>query len=967
MHMMLMFTQLKSRNIMFLVVFFWLILPIEAQIVGTPFVRNFERSDYQGGFQTWSIAQGDNGMMYFGNNNGLLEYDGINWILYPLPNSSIVRALCKGKDHVLFSGGFNEIGYFELGKMGGVTFKSLLSLVPEESRDFGEIWKIFMHSDGVIFQSFSQLMFYKDNEIKIIKAPSSFHFSFLVNGEYYVNDLEKGLMRYSMGELFPLVGMERLKGLELWSVLPFENKLMIATASKGIYLYDGNSLKEWACETNTLLKPQQIYSAIRLSENELAFGTIQNGLLISDRTGKPLQELNWRDGLQNNTILCIHKDQFNNLWLGTDHGIDYVEINSSLTRLSYNYGLSTGYTAIFREGNLYLGTNQGLFITRWNVPDHELSHSRPFKIINETQGQVWTLNEIGGALFCGHNSGTFIIEKDRATKISDVAGGWTYLEIPSQNNKVIGGTYSGLILFEKINGQWTFSKRVPGFSESSRSLAIDTDGSIWMAHGMKGVFHLWLNEQYDSIIQFDFYNSQNSPLNDYAVNMAQTNLGILFNSGVNTFRYDKVKKSFESMPQFESYMNGLSISSLKEDDQGDLWYFDNSRAGVLRRQEDGTFNKIDLPFRRLEGSFVNGFEFVYPYHEGNVIFGTENGFVHYNPSLNKSYAYPFKAYIRTIHTFYPDTILHVDSSLLEKPVVLNYSNNGADFSFSANDFENSDKILFSTRLEGYEIKWSEWQSRPSREFTNLEEGNYIFSVKAKNTYGTVTKPVSVEFRVLPPWKRTITAYIIYLLFVVGLLVMLAWWIKKRVEKTKLHTQLQQEELFRKREEVLQRETLEAEKKVIKMRNEKLREEMVIKDKELANATMQTLHKNKTMINIKNELNKISSSFDTQQKYHIQLLIRKINKEIDNENQWKVFETHFENVHEAFLTRIKLAFPILTPRELKLCAYLRMNISSKEISVLMNISTRGVEISRYRLRKKFNLGREENLTDFILSF
>jgi FixJ family two-component response regulator len=96
-------------------------------------------------------------------------------------------------------------------------------------------------------------------------------------------------------------------------------------------------------------------------------------------------------------------------------------------------------------------------------------------------------------------------------------------------------------------------------------------------------------------------------------------------------------------------------------------------------------------------------------------------------------------------------------------------------------------------------------------------------------------------------------------------------------------------------------------------------------------------------------------------------MKKINRDLDNEKQWQVFETHFENVHEEFLKRLKDKFPELSPRELKLCAYLKLNISSKEISSLMNISTRGVEISRYRLRKKLNLDRNSNLTDFIMSF
>ncbi len=956
-----------SRISILIVILLSMVSLVHTQNLGTPFVTNFERSDYGGGFQTWSIVQGNNGMMYFGNNNGLMEYDGTNWTIFPLPNNSIVRAICKGTEDVLYSGGFNEIGFYQLGEMGGAHFTSILSLVPEKDRDFGEIWKIFEHPDGVIFQSYSQIMLYKDNQIKVIKAPTSFHFSFLVNGEYYVNDLSKGLMRYSMGELFPLIGLDELKGLELWSVLAYKNKLMIATASNGIFLYDGNTLTEWKSQVNSLLKEEQIYSAIRLSETELAFGTIQNGLLISDLNGNPIQELTWKDGLQNNTILCVQKDQYNNLWLGTDHGIDYVEINSPLTKLSYNYGLSTGYTALMRDGILYLGTNQGLFAMNWNDLRNGFPQSRSFQVIEATQGQVWSLVPMGEEVFCGHNSGTFLIKGQSATKISDVAGGWTYLKIPSDTNKIIGGTYSGLTLFERIQGQWVYQRRIAGFSESSRSLAMDTDGTLWMAHGLKGVFHLWLNATMDSIVNVDFYNSENSTLDDYAVNMTSTSFGILFNSGDKTYKFNKSSNTFEVMSQFTTYMQGLPISGLREDAAGNLWYFANNQAGVLRKQEDGTFNNIDLPFRQLKGSFVNGFEFVYPYDKENVIFGTEKGFVHYNPAFKKSYLYPFKAYLRTMQTFYPDTLLQINNTFSQTNTILSFNNNGAVFSFCANDFENSDKMLFSTKLEGFEKKWSDWHPRQSREFTNLEEGKYTFSVKAKNIYGTTSDPVSIGFTVLPPWQRTVWAFIVYILLSLVALVGGVKWLIIRFDKTKKRAAEHQKEIFRKKEEAMQREALEAEKQVIKLRNDKLREEMLKKDKELANSTMNTLHKNETMISIKNELNKISKSLDNHQSYPIQHLIKRINKEIENENQWKIFETHFESVHEAFLTRIKSAYPLLTPRELKLCAYLRMNISSKEIAVLMNISTRGVEISRYRLRKKFDLSRDENLTDFILSF
>ena len=261
-----------------------------------------------------------------------------------------------------------------------------------------------------------------------------------------------------------------------------------------------------------------------------------------------------------------------------------------------------------------------------------------------------------------------------------------------------------------------------------------------------------------------------------------------------------------------------------------------------------------------------------------------------------------------------------------------------------------------------------WGNKHNREFTNLPEGDYTFFVKGRNIYGNETEAAFFKFTINPPWERTVAAYIAYFiigLFVIGIILLI---IKKKIQRSKRQEKKVLEEKFKEKEEKMMLETLEAEKEIIRLRNEKLREKMIMKDKELANSTLEMIQKNKLLTKIKNELKKISSpSLDEESNNNIHMLSRKINRELDTDKQWKVFETHFENVHEAFLKRLKTQYPDLSPREMKLCAYLRMNISSKEIAILMNISTRGVEISRYRLRKKLQLKRNQNLTDFILSF
>jgi len=533
---------------------------VNAQICvpGTPFIQNFHRSEYQGGNQTWDIQQASNGMMYFANNDGLLEFDGMHWNKYSLPNNSIARSIRCSNDGIIYAGGFNEIGYYTIGNNGGAIYQSLMHLIPEGSSDFDEVWKIYIHPDGIIYQTYNQLLIYKDEKIQVIDAPSIFHFSFLVKGEYYVNDMENGLMRYSMGELFKLTGVEKLIGKEIWGILPYKNKLLIATASEGVYYYNGNSSELLECSSNDFLKRNQIYSTI-LFEDKLAFGTIHDGILICDFEGNPVHHLNKTDGLQNNTVLCISNDSYGNIWLGTDQGIDYIKINSPLTKISDNYGLSSGYAAFIDKDRIYLGTNQGLFTKRNNSFDSSRGSSKQMSLVKNTSGQVWSLCDVDGTLFCGHNNGAYIITNTEAKKISEVPGAWMFLKVPGYPNKLISGTYSGLALYSKRKDEWQFVKVLSGYSESSRNMEFDPNGSLWITHGYKGIYNIKFSTEYDSIIDIRFYNDKNSSLPERVTSLVNIRGKILFPGSNGILEYSAEDDDFVKNIKFRTIDVVLSI------------------------------------------------------------------------------------------------------------------------------------------------------------------------------------------------------------------------------------------------------------------------------------------------------------------------------------------------------------------------------------------------------------------------
>lgn len=941
----------------------------EVKSIGTPLVRNYSTTAIQAGIQTWMIDTGTSGMMYFANNDGVLEFDGLTWRTYPLPDNSVVRSVKITFDGRICAGGHNEFGYFQSNESGKLIYHSLHQLLPERYRDCDEIWKIHEQGNDIIFQSFTQIMIYHNDTIAVIEAPAMFHFSFLVNGELFVNDQTFGLHKLENKKLVRQQGMEVLNGKLIWAILPFGNEVLIATADEGIYSYDGNKLSPWKNQTSELLREKQVYYATALGHNLYAFGTIQDGLIVCDTDGNLIQHVNVEKGLQNNTVLSICSDPFSNLWLGLDNGIDYVGINSPVTYFSTFNNLSAGYTAVIHEGLLYMGTNRGVFYHDWESLKKG-SVDQKFKPVSGTQGQVWSLQVIDGTLFCGHNSGVFIIEKTKSEMLSGIQGGWTFLQPESRNDLVICGTYTGLVKFEKKNGRWSKGVQIKGFKESSRYMANAGDRSIWISHGYKGVFRTRFTPNFDSVVQIDFYNSRHGFPSDKDISVFEVFRRVVFTTGKGVFKFDEQTKSFVPDPFFPTRSLRTDMNILREDSLGNLWYFTADRAGVYRLREDGNFTEVEIPFREMKGKFIKWFQFVYPYDETNVFFGTQNGFAHYAPGSYKNFQQPFYAFIRKMEILSGvDSVLFSGSSVSNDfKTVIPYRFNQLQFEFAANDYTNPESLRFMVKLDGFDNEWVEWQQLNTRQFTNLQHGDYTLHVKAINLYDTESREARLSFAILPPWYHSRYAYIVYVILFLVMMGLMAKYIRYRVERSQKAFQEEQRKLFAERENQLQIESLKAEKEVIRLRNEKLQTERIQKDKELANTTMQIIQKSKLLISIRNELQKLQRELAKHAASgFLSSIIKKINRSIDTEKQWEVFESHFENVHEEFLKRLKENYPDLSPRELKLCAYLRLNISSKEIANLMNISVRGVEISRYRLRKKLNLEHDQNLTDFILTF
>lgn len=980
---------MDRKLIYIIIIAFLFVSELRAEMtgIGVPSIQNFTRREYRGGTQNWGIAQDQHGFMYFANNEGLLAFDGTKWNLYRMPNSSIVRSVMIDKKGQIYIGAYNEFGKMEVDAAGQMKFHSLKKYLPKDFQNFDDVWNINSFQDQTVYQTYNcAFLFKNDSTVSVIKAPTRFQNSYLVNNRLFFNDQENGLMEYTNNGLVPLNGNGKIKGEEIWSVLPFNNSsnLMVCTLNKGIFIYNGNELKEWNVPVNNQLKQKQIFSALVVQEKYYAIGTIQDGLIIIDESGNIVQHINRQKGLQNNTILKVFADRVGNLWLGLDNGIDYLNVNSPITFLHQSDGIGAGYTSIIHNGKIYFGTNQGLFVKDWNVGQQ----NQDFRLIAGTNGQVWYLGVHDGVLICGHNKGTFAIDGEKATQISTEAGAWKFHILKRFPEYLIGGTYSGLIYFKKQKNIWVYVGKIAGFNESFRVFEEDENGDLWMSHGFKGIYHIRIGNSLESIAGYDFFSKKDGLPSNYNLNVYKIKGKIVVTSNVGFFEYNPNKKLFENSSYFNQLLTPLKdISFLKEDHDGNIWYvawdMGKNKAGVFRIQEDLSYKHISAPFDILTGKFISGFESIYCYSPEHVFFGTEEGFAHYSPLSRFNNAPKFETFINKATANYLDSTFFGGNHLYRETesksneqssvnelnhITFNFpfKDNSFRFSYTTPIFENQHNIEYSFKLTGYNEKWSGWSNIPFNEYAKLPPGTYTFSVKARNPLGLESTIDSLTFTVMPPWYRTIFAYLAYALLVLIATFFLVWYFLKRIETSRRKERLEHLKSYRQKENQYRQEALVAEKKIVSLKNEKLRIEMIHRDKELANQTMDLIRKNKFLQKIKEDLEKIKkSTTDELLKEKINSLISKIDKDIDHKKQWEVFETAFDEVHEDFIKRLKEKYPNLTPKELKLCAYLRMNISTKEIAPLMNISVRGVEICRYRVRKKLNIDRDQNLTRMII--
>ncbi len=775
---------------------------------GTPYIKNFTYADYNAHVQHWSIVQDKRGVMYFGANHGVHEFDGASWRVIAMPNVSIVRSLATDDSDRIYVGAQDEFGYLKPDVRGEMQYVSLVSNVPLQERSFGDVRNVVVTGEEVWFRSNSHIFRLSghpapDNDqpqLQVWHSNTKFFGAFAVQDRFYVQQEGAGLMTMAGDSLSLMPGGEKFADVRIYFILPFstgsktamapgaqtdsmsrtrdEQTLLVATR-EGLFLFDGKTFQRFYTEADTFIREQRLQHGAWLSDGSLVLATERRGVAIVGRQGRLQRILDKTSGLRDVHVKFVYEDQRQGLWLALNGGVARYEIQQPLTLYQSTPGIENGVVAITRhQGRLYVATGLGIYYLQ---PAATPGGPPVFKPVTGITAQCTSLLSADEFLFAGAQDGLYRIENKRATLLLQENISCLYRS-KRDPTRIYVGLYDGLGRLELANGQAEFIGKYPGIATSISYVAEDDAGSLWLTTRYRGLWRL-LNpsrpgpldqtRQSKGILR---YGPGNGLPNGW-INLLEVDQRILFGTAEGLRRFDPIGEVFLPDSTFGAAFAGTACSPGEvtvPDPQGRYWTQRHcgarSEIGVLSPAADETYS---WQSSRLARTTTFGPVFsIYPEATlaGVVWFAGSEGVVRYDAALEPQDSLDYVTLVRRVTA--NDTAVVFGGTSTSEDInfksatpaglaLLPYTRNNLRFEYAAPFYDGMAENRFQYFLQGLDQGWSEWTRDTWKNYTNLGEGDYSFRVRAKNIYGHVSKEGVFEFTILPPWYRTWWAFLIY--------------------------------------------------------------------------------------------------------------------------------------------------------------------------------------------------------------
>lgn len=931
---------------------------LSQSIANLPEVVHFDRSDYMGDSEFWSSCRGLDGVLYFGNNDGVVIYDGEAWVTVALPNSSSVRSLLASNDGDIYAGGYNEFGKVQRDSLGNYFYQSMIEKSALQGKELENIEQISQLGDNIIFRCYKQLIVVSDNRNTIIPSSVDFMNANVVNGIYYVQDIHNGIFSFNptTTQLTQVFDSPPIRDHAVKGIWPTTDKRQLLIILENGLIYKGNLDTRELVFWEDVFKDQnrdQIVNSIQKG-NAFILGTLSSKIRMLNADGKRIDAPSTFSEIQNPSVLNLLAVD-NGIWVMLYNGLDFINAKTESVKF---FEATKIYDLIIYRKRLFVASNKGVFVS---VISDQAPGGFSFELIPELQGQAWSLTEKDNKLFIGHHKGLFVYEHQKVNQLTNF-GIWRILDIPGHDTMFLAGGYMGLSVIEIQDHRYVLRNRIKGFSESSRDIiAADQPDTYWVCHGYKGVFKIKIDPKYDHVNSIDHYTDKNGFKSPYNINAFRWEDDIVFTSNNGIYSYFEPNNSFVPYTALNRILDTTKNTRKILQSKDTTWVVQDNQVGYFI-SSDSLKKLVSRPFLKVKGQLNRGMETILPMPDHKVLMGTTDGIFLFDLEMNHDVKSKtvISSVIKSHNQQQEKLPLHPTQS-----ISLPFDNDLIRFEYAVPKLISGGEIQYKYHLEGLNIGWSEWSDLNFKEYAHLKPGNYHFRVKSRDLNGNQGQQAGYRFEVLPKWYQTTLVRILFLLVFIGLLWLGSKLIKRSIEQENLKIHTANQKAKRMLELEIESLKLQHEKERIEKDKELLENDIIDKSKELANYTMQLVNKKDIFNDLQFDLKQLRTLVRTQSsKEKITEIFRKLHQHKIGEEYMEVFDVNFEKVHHHFFEKLKELHPNLSKKELRLCAFIKMDLSNKEISPLLNISVRGVETLRYRLRKKLDLEHEDNLQEFL---
>ncbi|HLP57795.1 MAG TPA: ATP-binding protein [Candidatus Deferrimicrobium sp.] len=778
------------------IIFFWVCLLVVAvhlcfslggQVTNTPgykYLENYsphKENDFQP--QNWAVLQDKRGLIYTGNQGGILEFDGVSWRLIEIPNRS-VRSLAMDAAGTIYVGGDNEIGFLAPDANGTLRYVSLIDYLTGAKKNFSRVWYTYSNREGIYFMT-SKFLFRWDpaaQQIKTWETAFSFSNAFICNDIFFVCEKKVGLKQMKEDTLQLVRGGETFADLSIEMLVPYDSRnMLIGTRSKGFYLYNGLACQPFPTEVDNYLKEKILYHGIHLSAvpGQFAAATLRGGLVIFDANGRLIQIFDKTSGLQDDSITYVFEEPEGNLWLTLSKGISRLEYASPISVYDDRSGLPgiAMTICVIKPANrdiIYAGTTGGLFY---------LSSAYKFRHVDEISRICWSLLPYGDGLLAAATDGVFRVETGFNTANAEPKNVRKIIDIPSyaldrsnkDPNRIWVGTANGLVsLYLNLANQWTREFQFENITEDIKTIVEDKKANLWLGTLNQGIIKVDFSGPQINRYALTHYNAAHG-LPAGGVNVFTAAGHILFATEKGLYRFDETNKRFiPDATLGKTYAaEGQSVFRIAEGKNQDIWFHSRCRNLRAISKPGGSYDIDAQPFLRIPPAQVNS---IYPGPDGRAVwFAGVDGLVRCDTTMQKNYAPRFSACIRKV--LIGGKRLLFDGYMGSHPIVpeLKYGDRNLQIDFAAPFFEEKPAALYQVLMEGYDENWSGWGPETRKDYTNLDPGFYTFRVRAKNIYGGISDEAVFRFKLLSPWYHTWWAYTCYTLAAFLMLFFIVRW------------------------------------------------------------------------------------------------------------------------------------------------------------------------------------------------